>query len=347
MVNGQTDILQADVKLTDASLKDEKIVFKTLSSGKKIDATESKLSETNRRYELTLKGAYNYQEEDVIAVIVPKDSLAKQQVVSSFKLVHIKNQKPKVHLVPLDEKSKTDLKKIRENLTKVYKGIGVDFEIVEEPILDISSLGIIDKIESGDPKLMSTYGSDQKKINNQYLNTRSKELRYVLFVTDKSSSTGQAGYMRLNGQFGYVYKNAPSKTAAHELGHGIFKLEHPTASNTKLLMDYSISELLSHKDWQQIGDPAFKLYAFQGQSDGEYKIKSLDYICVNDSYFHTKNATYYDLDGNKISLKENYIPYSFVGKRNVNQNGIDEVNYVGRVAIIKNTETNKYFYPKA
>ena len=167
MVNGQTDILQADVKLTDASLKDEKIVFKTLSSGKKIDATESKLSETNRRYELTLKGAYNYQEEDVIAVIVPKDSLAKQQVVSSFKLVHIKNQKPKVHLVPLDEKSKTDLKKIRENLTKVYKGIGVDFEIVEEPILDISSLGIIDKIESGDPKLMSTYGSDQKKINNQ------------------------------------------------------------------------------------------------------------------------------------------------------------------------------------
>ena len=269
MVNGQTDILQADVKLTDASLKDEKIVFKTLSSGKKIDATESKLSETNRRYELTLKGAYNYQEEDVIAVIVPKDSLAKQQVVSSFKLVHIKNQKPKVHLVPLDEKSKTDLKKIRENLTKVYKGIGVDFEIVEEPILDISSLGIIDKIESGDPKLMSTYGSDQKKINNQYLNTRSKELRYVLFVTDKSSSTGQAGYMRLNGQFGYVYKNAPSKTAAHELGHGIFKLEHPTASNTKLLMDYSISELLSHKDWQQIGDPKFKFYGFQGQEEGE------------------------------------------------------------------------------
>ena len=108
-----------------------------------------------------------------------------------------------------------------------------------------------------------------KKINNQYLNTRSKELRYVLFVTDKSSSTGQAGYMRLNGQFGYVYKNAPSKTAAHELGHGIFKLEHPTASNTKLLMDYSISELLSHKDWQQIGDPKFKFYGFQGQEEGE------------------------------------------------------------------------------
>ena len=71
---------------------------------------------------------------------------------------------------------------------------------------------------------MSTYGSDQKKINNLYLNTRSKELRYVLFVTDKSSSTGQHGYMRLNGEFGYVFGKAPIKTAAHELGHGNISL---------------------------------------------------------------------------------------------------------------------------
>ncbi|VDH15449.1 TANFOR domain [Algoriella xinjiangensis] len=269
VVNGQTDILQADIKLTDASLKDAQIEFKTLSIGKKIEATETKLSDTNRRYDLTLKGAYNYQEEDIIAVLIPKDSLAKQQVISSFKLVHLGNKKPKVHLVPLDNKSKSDITEIRKNLTKVYKGIGVDFDIVEEEILPISELGINDKIESGDPKLMSTYGSDQKKINNHYLNTRSKELRYVLFITDKQSSTGQAGYMRLNGQFGYVFKNAPIKTAAHELGHGVFKLEHPTTSKTKLLMDNSESEILSHLDWKQIGDPAFKFYGFQDQSEGE------------------------------------------------------------------------------
>ncbi|TGN26080.1 fibronectin type III domain-containing protein [Empedobacter tilapiae] len=295
VVNGQTDILQADVKLTDASLTDAQIVFKTLRSGKKIEATETKLSETNRRYELTLKGAYNYQEEDVIAVLVPKDSLAKQQVVSSFKLVHLKEKKAKVHLVPLDDKSKTDLTNIRKNLLKVYDAIGVDFEIVEENVLDISNLGIGQKIESGDPKLMRTYGSDQIKINNLYLNTRSKELRYVLFVTDKSSSTGQAGYMRLNGQFGYVYKNAPTKTAAHELGHGIFKLEHPTANNTKLLMDYSESEILSHKDWQQIGDPAFKFYGFQGQEEGElagrYDLDpNLKPILVDSKYIYKKDG---------------------------------------------------------
>lgn len=272
VVNGQTDILQADIKITNASLKDSKIIFKTLSSGKNIEATETNVSDTNRRYDLTMKGAYNYQEEDVIAVLMPNDSLAKQQVISSFKLVHLNGKKAKVHLVPLDQKSKGNLTQIRKNLSKVYDAIGVDFEIVDEDILDISNLGIGQNIESGDPKLMSTYGSDQIKINNHYLNTRSKELRYVLFVTDKSSSTGQHGYMRLNGQFGYVFAGAPIKTAAHELGHGIFRLEHPKQNYPKLLMDNSsiTGEILSHKDWKQIGDPAFKFYGFQDQSEGEF-----------------------------------------------------------------------------
>ncbi len=105
--------------------------------------------------------------------------------------------------------------------------------------------------------------------------------------------------MRLNGQFGYVYKNAPTKTTAHELGHGIFKLEHPTASNTKLLMDYSESEILSHKDWQQIGDPAFKFYGFQDQSEGElaggYGLSpNFDFIKTDDGFITDYNEVHLD-----------------------------------------------------
>ncbi|WP_314243203.1 fibronectin type III domain-containing protein [Empedobacter tilapiae] len=297
VVNGQTDILQADIKITDASLKDSKIIFKTLSSGKNIEATETKISDTNRRFDLTLKGAYNYQEEDVIAVLMPNDSLAKQQVISSFKLLHLNGKKAKVHLVPLDQKSKGNLTQIRKNLSKVYDAIGVNFEIVDEDVLDISNLGIGQKIESGDPKLMSTYGSDQIKINNHYLNTRSKELRYVLFVTDKSSSTGQHGYMRLNGQFGYVFAGAPIKTAAHELGHGIFRLEHPKQNYPKLLMDNSsiTGEILSHKDWKQIGDPAFKFYGFQDQSEGEH---------IDKEFILNEDGNFINPSGELVFLKE-------------------------------------------
>ena len=35
-------------------------------------------------------------------------------------------------------------------------------------------------------------------------------------------------------------------------------------------MGYGTGEFLSHLDWKQIGDPKFKLYAFQGQSEGEF-----------------------------------------------------------------------------
>ncbi|CAM3289775.1 hypothetical protein [Empedobacter stercoris] len=133
--------------------------------------------------------------------------------------------------------------------------------------------------------------------------------------------------MRLNGQFGYVYKNAPTKTTAHELGHGIFKLEHPTASNTKLLMDYSESELLSHKDWQQIGDPAFKFYGFQDQSEGEfnggyaitpnYKIFSVASSIITDEVDYTKeeNKKYSD-DGTLPGFKLNNKYYTWNYKEN-------------------------------
>ncbi|WP_327985439.1 hypothetical protein [Bergeyella porcorum] len=72
-----------------------------------------------------------------------------------------------------------------------------------------------------------------------------------------------------------MFGKAKNKTAAHELGHGVFKLEHPweeygsIQSNSNLLMDYSSGEIISHLDWKQINDPKFKIYAFQKQESGE------------------------------------------------------------------------------
>ena len=113
----------------------------------------------------------------------------------------------------------------------------------------------------------------QQEINNLY--KESNEGRYVLFITDKKSSTGQKGYFRLNGQFGYIFGNPDEKTPAHEVGHGVFKLEHPsstigtTQGKTKLLLDYGNGTALSHLDWKQINDPKLKIYMFQGQNEGE------------------------------------------------------------------------------
>lgn len=266
-------MFDAKVSITDPALKDAKIIFKTLSLGKAIEAIELSKTNTERNYQLKLPGTFDYAEEEVIAVLMPKDSTSKQKVISNFRLVHLSPKTVNVSLVPLDVNSQSKLQAQGKKINQIYNKIGVSFTVKEEPVLDISNIVSGNTIGSEDADLMSTYSPQQQQINALYKGT---DARYVLFVTDKTSSTGQNGYMRLNGQFGYVYNNAPQKTGAHELGHGVFKLEHPwkayqtTKGATDLLMDYSTGEELSHLDWKQVNDPAFKLYTFQGQSSGEF-----------------------------------------------------------------------------
>ena len=123
----------------------------------------------------------------------------------------------------------------------------------------------------------------QQSINRLY---PAKINEYVLFITEKASSTGQKGFMPLGGQYGYVYKSKDKNTPAHELGHGVFRLEHPWSNKliktpqaaTNLLMDYAGGAELSHFDWKQINDPKIKIYAFQKQEEGELKLNKNEYL---------------------------------------------------------------------
>lgn len=281
VVNGKTDRLEAIVHISDdKKLENSEIVFKT-TKGKSIKTDLEHQSDHQRKYTLTLQGTFNYAEEEVIATIVPKDSLQKQQVISSFTLVHLEPKKIKLSLVPLDEKAKGRLDDIKKNIIDTYKTVGVEFDIQEKEVLDISSIVSGNTIDTEDKDFASTYSKQQNVINALYPD---KEERYVLFVTSKNSSKNLKGYFRLNGQFGYIFGNADEKTPAHEVGHGIFKLEHPWTAyktiegKTNLLMDYSKGQILSHLDWKQINDPKLKIYAFQKQSEGEIVLEENEYL---------------------------------------------------------------------
>ncbi|MFK7061593.1 deaminase domain-containing protein, partial [Flavobacterium oreochromis] len=64
---------------------------------------------------------------------------------------------------------------------------------------------------------------------------------------------------------------------AHELGHGVFELEHPWEqyatgnknSNTPWLMDYTAGTKLPYVHWQRISHPKFGLYVLDGSTKGE------------------------------------------------------------------------------
>ena len=121
---------------------------------------------------------------------------------------------------------------------------------------------------------LSTYSPEQNAVIAKFAtNRKPKDNTYYIFLIN--DGTGNHGYMRLGGQYGFVY-STNARTIAHELGHGIFKLEHPfkgknaDKGKTTALMDYNEGQDFFYRDWKQINDPKVKLYAFQGQGEGEY-----------------------------------------------------------------------------
>ena len=182
----------------------------------------------------------------------------------------------------------------------------------------------------------------QQSINRLY---PAKINEYVLFITEKASSTGQKGFMPLGGQYGYVYKSKDKNTPAHELGHGVFRLEHPWSNKliktpqaaTNLLMDYAGGTELSHFDWKQINDPKLKLYTFQKQTEGEFNDVRLtpDWIPFeyHGSSIHGNNSSCKN-NGGICSIEKNGQQYSYISTQRDYINGNDTL----KISIVNNPE---------
>ena len=141
--------------------------------------------------------------------------------------------------------------------------------------------------------------------------------------------------MRLGGQYGFVYLSPTlsqgegvARTIAHELGHGIFKLEHPfkgknaDKGKTSALMDYNEGQDFFYRDWKQINDPKVKLYAFQGQGEGEYNVNAHLGLTPDGVIFDT-----FFLNGKKINTTIEVAPDKYT---------IQKISYQG----------NQYYWDK-
>ena len=297
VVKGQKEFIGARIIIEDPKLKEAKIEFKVLGSGKLINAELISNTGNQREYKLELKGIFSYGEEEIMAVLLPSENQqktnkedrkqkelkeAKQKIIGSFRLVHLEPKNVNLSLVPLDKASEAELDTIAKNIHNTYSRAGINFDIKKQPVLDISAITTKD-IDTPDDNPLSHYSKMQQSINRLY---PAKINEYVLFITEKASSTEQKGFMPLGGQYGYAYKSKDKNTPAHELGHGVFRLEHPWSNkliktpraSTNLLMDYAGAAELSHFDWKQINDPKIKIYAFQKQEEGELTLNENEYL---------------------------------------------------------------------
>ncbi len=278
--------LQASVSITDNDLSMDDLVFKTkegeVFTHQVVDATTIRIP---------LKGRFANAVQTLYAVL-PKEGTerTKEQIAGVITLHHYEFKPVSVTLVPVGDVNLPALEEVTTHINGIYNRAGVTMDISTslpyDPGADLyGSDGTIDVEDSA---MLSHYTKDQKALIKDYKAQGIDKNRYYVFVLgeDIRPSLAQvAGFMPLKGQFGFVFQGAGQTekgktglvgTLAHELGHGIFGLEHPfdrygtVAGATDELMDYGRGVGFSHMDWQQIHDPNFRLYLFQNEEDAAY-----------------------------------------------------------------------------
>ncbi|WP_047417035.1 fibronectin type III domain-containing protein [Cellulophaga sp. Hel_I_12] len=255
--------------------------FKT-KAGELIPA---KINERTNTIDLSIKGYYTLESETIYAVVNSKQDSTQQLTAGAFTLWHLTDRTVNVVLVSVDGAPLPNSTTIENIFKKGIVSLTIETAAAE---LDDSTLGLDKRLEIGDSPWLTAYNAEQKEVithlKSQIDYDKSK---YYVFVFPKSFETTKpiAGFMPLQRQFGFVFsadlnageesKNSLEGVTAHELGHGIFALQHPftqygtTEGSTNWLMDYGEGIKLPHTHWAQMHNPALKFYVFQDEEDGE------------------------------------------------------------------------------
>ncbi len=278
------DIIIAEAEIKDQSLVTEDIIFKT-KSGTKVSATWN-----GNKATLTLTKRFDYAHEEILATVKNKES-DKYSIVGAFNLVHLgSNQFADVNVVLIPINKAVISREAQEGIKEIYKKAGVNLNIEVGNRLQIPQ-DVWDKeepydaINANERGLLCGYSIEEEAIIDYYKSygTYDKETYYV-FITDidgeKSETEDLEGFMPIKSQFGFLFAGVADKATiiAHELGHGIFGLEHPfktygtSKGTTGFVMDYGQNDIFNHMDWEEIFAPGFKLFDFNldCEGDGEY-----------------------------------------------------------------------------
>lgn len=289
--NKGEDFITATVNITDTTIIKDSIIFKTKDGAKVlIDSWDGNVAK------LKLKRKFDYADEEIFAVIKSKDN-NKYDIAGSIITTHLASEKLEpinITLVPVfkDENNKdikAELDKIKEGVEEIYAKAGVVLNI--QNVNNISPEEIYEwdkdkdtRVKVGERSVLSTY-TEEESVFNKHIKQQTyyNKKTYYVFVTELQASNSEVdGFMPLNRQFGFVFNaNVNSiqkqvRTMAHELGHGIFALEHTwdeykfAQGATNNLMDYGNGTVLNHLDWKKIHASGIKFYLFQNAQDGEY-----------------------------------------------------------------------------
>ena len=262
-------------------------------------ALPAKLNEAEQTWTISLRSVSSGASYDVFAVY-------EGVVIGKLRVVSYTKQQHKVTLVPINE-VKLDKSAIEQQLNTIYNPVGVQFTVN----VDECMRGNYDwEVESEKDGLLSTVGKSfwgydkELKESTEMLNLQKTYQQaagtldgaYLFVLNGATGLEGQKGdllgEMPRKSRFGYIFAgNSPNTeeivhTIAHELGHGIFTLQHTfdaeygkgTIGTTNNLLDYTETGTgLAAFQWNVMANPA----VFTGTdkaSKGKLELNANEYI---------------------------------------------------------------------
>lgn len=240
-------------------------------------ALPAKFNEAEQTWTISLRSVSSGASYDVFAVYEGV-AIGKLRVVSYAKQQH------KVTLVPINE-VRLDKTTIEQGLNAIYNPVGVQFTVnVDESMRGNYSW----EVDSEKDGLLSTVGKSfwgydkELKESTEMLNLQKTYQQeagtldgvYLFVLNGAKGLEGQNKYllgeMPRKSRFGYIFTansyNTTSlvRTIAHEVGHGIFTLQHTfdneygkgTLKETENLLDYKEGTDLVAFQWNVMANPA-------------------------------------------------------------------------------------------
>ena len=270
---GENDIVMAKYDgLKNIDLKKVRFVSEPNSA-----ALPARLNETEQTWTITLKSVSAGASYDVFAIY-------EGVVIGKLCVVSYAKQQHKVTLVPINEE-KLDKAAIEQELNTIYNPVGVHFSVD----IDERMRGNYDwEVESEKDGLLSTVGKSfwgydkELKESTEMLNLQKTYQQaagtldgvYLFVLNGATGLEGQKGdllgEMPRKSRFGYIFTgNSPNTaslvhTMAHEVGHGIFTLQHTfdaeygkdTQGTTNNLLDYKDGTDIAAFQWNVMANPA-------------------------------------------------------------------------------------------
>ena len=221
-------------------------------------ALPAELHEESKTWSLKLPGTDAQSSYDVFAIY-------EGEVIGKLRVVSYPKQSYRVRLVSVNGQRVGDVSELSQHLNSIYQQVGVEFRLSETDSFQA-------ELSNGHIR------QDLKKLRDSYEEQHplGKDEVCVFVLSSELSKSSKLedveGLMPRKSRFGYIFTgNSPNgkslaRTLAHELGHGLFTLQHSfddeyggkqSQDKTANLMDYTVgaTKLVAFQ-WNIISNPA-------------------------------------------------------------------------------------------